>query len=127
MTLLDAEELSVRKSMAPDTVAAAYNRAIQAMAAEGFPNLEGLANERAAFFKVKLGDREQARKYFERAMKLYKYEWGAIAKCNWLKEESAKALARKNETEPGVVVDRVVGLLVTELNVDESMVSFGDL
>ena len=127
LTLLDAEELSVRKSMAPDTVAAAYNRAIQAMAAEGFPNLEGLANERAAFFKVKLGDREQARKYFERAMKLYKYEWGAIAKCNWLKEESAKALARKNETEPGVVVDRVVGLLVTELNVDESMVSFGDL
>jgi hypothetical protein len=74
------------------------------MAAEGFSHFEGMANERAAFFQVKLGNRADAENYFvARAMELFKYEWGSITKYDWLKEESAKALAKIDEHETGVV------------------------
>ena len=94
LTLLDAEDLSVRKSIAPDTVTAAYQRSIDA--ATGNPRSEALANERAAFFQVKLGNRADAERYFERALELYKYDWGSIAKYDWLKEKKAE----RRETAP---------------------------
>ena len=103
LMLLDAEDQSVQKRMVPDEVSAAFRQAIDKMAAEGFPHFEGLANERAAFFQVKLGNRADAENYFARAMELYKYEWGSIAKYDWLKEKSAKALVKLDEHETGVV------------------------
>ena len=108
LTLLDAEELAVRKSVAPGKVSDAYNVAIAAMDAEQLCHIEALANERAGFFQAKVGNRAEAEKHFERAMKLYKYEWGAIAKHDWLKEESVKVLAGLHENVPRVIGDVTV-------------------
>ena len=109
LKLLDAEELSVRKLTAPRIVSVAYDRAIDAMAAAGRPHMEALANKRAAYFQVKQGNRAEAQKYFERAVHLYKYEWGGNAKHDWLTEESTAALSTIGDNKTGVVLSGVVG------------------
>jgi hypothetical protein len=76
---------------------AAYTRAIDAMALEGSPHTEALANERAGFFIAKTGNRLEAMHYFERALRLYNHEWGSYAKHDWLLEASAKALGKAQE------------------------------
>jgi hypothetical protein len=35
---------------------------------------------------------ELAEPYFDRALELFKYEWGSTAKYEWLEEKSAKCL-----------------------------------
>lgn len=109
LKLLDAEELSVRKLTAPRIVSVAYDRAIDAMAAAGRPHMEALANKRAAYFQVKQGNRAEAEKDFERAVHLYKYEWGGNAKHDWLTEESIAALSTIGDNKTGVVLGGVVG------------------
>jgi hypothetical protein len=108
LSLLDAEDLSVRKSAKIQDVVAAYKRAIDVMALEGLPHTEALANERAGFFLVKAGNRVDAAQYFERALRLYKYEWGSYAKHDWLLEASAKALG-KAQNEESRMVGEVIG------------------
>jgi hypothetical protein len=94
LSLLDAEDVSVRKFAKTQDVMAAYTRAIDAMASEGLPHTEALANERAGFFIAKTGNRSEAINYFERALHLYNHEWGSYAKHDWLLEASVKALGK---------------------------------
>ena len=99
---------------------AAYKRAIDAMVSEKLPHTEALANERAGFFQAKAGNRLEAVQYFERALRLYKYEWGSDAKHDWLLEASAKALGKSNDDE-SCILGEVVGFsenLVNRLVVD---------
>jgi Flp pilus assembly protein TadD len=103
LSLLDAEDLSIRKSAKTQDVLAAYTRAIDVMALEGLPHTEALANERAGFFLVKAGNRSEAVHYFARALQLYKYEWGSYAKHDWLLEASEKALGKSNYEESRIL------------------------
>ena len=108
LSLLDAEDLSVRRHAKTQDVTAAYARAIDAMALDGLPHTEALANERAGFFQVKTGNRSEALKYFERALYLYKYEWRSDAKHDWLLEASAKALGN-HKNEESSILGEVIG------------------
>ncbi|KAI2505379.1 PhoQ sensor [Fragilaria crotonensis] len=102
LTLLAAEELSSRGKAKPEKVVAAYSRAIGAMAATGWANMEGLANERVGFYMVRVGDLDLASAYFDRAMHLYRYEWGALAKYEWLLEQSEQLLGDRGESQPSL-------------------------
>jgi predicted ATPase len=109
LSMLDAEDLSVRKSATTQDVMAAYTRAIDAMASEGLPHTEALAYERAGFFLAKAGNRLEAIHYFERALRLYNYKWGSYAKHDWLLEASAKALG-KAQNEESCILGEVIGI-----------------
>jgi predicted ATPase len=98
LTLLAAEEMSARGKAKPDEVVAAYDRAIGAMAATGWTNMKGLANERVGFYMVRVGDLDRASSYFDRAMYLYRHEWGALAKYEWLLEKSEQLLGDCGES-----------------------------
>ena len=87
LTLLRAEALAVKHSIRISVVTAAYDFAIETMASEKLPHLEGLANERAAFYQVQCRNRSAAEQYFERALVIYMYDWGSIAKHDWLLEQ----------------------------------------
>jgi predicted ATPase len=115
LSLLDAEDLSVRKSATTQYVMATYTRAIDAMASEGLPHTEALANERAGFFLAKAGNRAEAVQYFERALHLYEYEWGSYAKHDWLLETSAKALG-KSINEESCILGEVIGFGEESIN-----------
>jgi hypothetical protein len=65
------------------------------MAESNWPNWEGTANERAAFYLIRIGDIDLAEQYFDRALYLYLEEWGATTKYDWLLEVSENALAKK--------------------------------
>jgi len=79
LTLLEAEELALKKSSDATKIALAYGRAIDAMAAERYVQMEALANERAAFTLAKVGACVDAERHFHRAMALYK-TWGATVR-----------------------------------------------
>jgi hypothetical protein len=87
LTLLKAEALSVKHSVNYSVVNAAFDLAIETMASEKLPHTEALANERAAFYEVQRRNKFGAEKYFERALEIYKYDWGSIAKHDWLLEQ----------------------------------------
>jgi predicted ATPase len=100
LMLLTAEEMSSRAAtkglvQKDEAIVNAYNDAIGAMAEVAWPNMEGVANERVGFYLVRVGDVDLAQKYFDRAMYLYKYEWGAVAKYEWLLEHSNLAIAAR--------------------------------
>ena len=54
--------------------------------------MEGLANERLAFYLAKAGRYHTAEPYLKRAIELYLDGWGSIAKSKWLQDVRAKAL-----------------------------------
>ena len=108
LSLLDAEDLSVRRHAKPQDIIAAYTRAIDAMALDRLPHMEGLANERAGFFQGRVGNRSEAVQYFDRALHLYKYEWGSYAKHDWLLEASVKALG-SSKNEESRILGEVIG------------------
>jgi hypothetical protein len=94
LALLAAEEVSLRNTVSLDVIQSAYNNAIQAMATEQWPHLEGLANERAGFvFAKKLDNAAAVEPHFERAMELYRYHCKATAKYEWLLESSTAVLS----------------------------------
>ena len=84
LVLLEAERQSL-KSRDTATLVAAYNKAIDAIQAERFVHFEALANERLSVVLTQLGRRELAETCLDRAMHLFKYQWGAIAKYEWLR------------------------------------------
>lgn len=99
MAVLDAEELSTRKSSSHESIGVAYAKGIDAMATANVVHMEAFAHERAGFYYARHGSRSEAVDNFNRAMDLYLYEWGAIAKYEWLAEKSEKALGHlKNDT-----------------------------
>ncbi|KAI2512185.1 histidine kinase [Fragilaria crotonensis] len=93
-SFLDAEDLAIRKSSSSRSVSAAYNTAIEKFVTVGFPHMEAYACERAGFFQAKLGNRDDATYYFQKALDLYYNAWGSIARHDWLVEHSERALAR---------------------------------
>ncbi|KAI2507053.1 PhoQ sensor [Fragilaria crotonensis] len=95
LMLLTAEEMSSKGKATPEQVVASYYRAIAAMAATGWANMEGLANEKVGFYLARVGDLDRASAFFDRAMHLYRYEWGALAKYEWLLEQSELAMGRR--------------------------------
>jgi GAF domain-containing protein len=54
------------------------------MKAEKFVHLEALGNERLSTILFSLGRHDLSNCYLEEALRLYRDEWGAIAKCEWL-------------------------------------------
>ena len=109
LALLTAEEMSSKGKAKPDDVVAAYNRAIDAMSAVTWVNMEGLANERVGFYLVRVGDVDRASVYFDRAMYLYRYEWGALAKYEWLLEQSQEVMVRRRTSQCSLPMPAEVG------------------
>jgi len=98
LTLLEAEETNALKSAKLNDIISAYDTAIAVMKKEKNVSKEALANERAGFALAHLGRREEALGYFEHAMQLYRYDWGAPTKFEWLQEKViAMGLRRKGD------------------------------
>ena len=57
--------------------------------------MEGLASERLAFYLAGVGKFDQASRYFSRAMRVYKDNWGSVAKYEWLKVASVQAMPER--------------------------------
>jgi len=125
LPFLDAEELAVRKSLVPTVVSAAYTKAIDVMKSADLVHLEAYANERAGFYHARLENRSAAETHFNRAMELYRFEWGSIAKYEWLAEKSQKALSRlddasimKNREIQQIVVGEAAGFGLSDIMED---------
>jgi len=94
LNIFKAENLSIKKSATSHEVTLAYDLAIESIAAENFPQFEALAYERAAFYQIQCRNRVSAQQYFDQALELYGYKWGAIAKHDFLMEEMEMELSR---------------------------------
>jgi predicted ATPase len=92
MTLLDAEDLSVKKSTAYPKVIESYEKAIKAANLQGVSHQKALANERKALFLARLGKFEEAENHFNRSIQIYETEWGSPVTCEWLKEKRDQLL-----------------------------------
>jgi predicted ATPase len=92
LSFLNAHNLASKRRSRPDDVTGAYIRAISVMAERKWPHMEGLANERLAFYLTGVGKFDQAIPYFNRAIRLYHDKWGSVAKYEWLKEASVRAM-----------------------------------
>ena len=103
-----AEDLSLKKSQTTADIVAAYDLAIETMASDKLPHAEALANERAAFYQVKCKNQYAAETYFERALQLYAYEWGATAKHDYLVEVMEKTLMKMTKASVGVMDSQTV-------------------
>ena len=80
---LEAEELAI-KSRDATSIVAAYTKVIEAMHSEGFVQREALANERLSNVLFLIGWHSLSVQYLDRSMRLYRDEWGATAKYEWL-------------------------------------------
>ncbi|KAI2505961.1 PhoQ sensor [Fragilaria crotonensis] len=96
LSFLEAHKLAAKRSSRPDDVIVAYKRAISAMAERSWLHMEGLANERLAFYLAGVGMFDQARPCFDRAMWLYSDDWGSIAKYEWLKGARVQAMSGRS-------------------------------
>ena len=121
MTLLGPEEISSKGKAQPEEVVAAYSRAIGAMEETGWANMEGLANEKVGFYLVRVGELDRASAYFDRALYLYRYEWGALAKYEWLLEQSQEVIGRKRASECSLPMQ--AGVVGSIIDVDSSCVA----
>ena len=93
IAFLVAEEASVRKATDDATLIAIYKRGIESAAKDGQFHVEGFLSERAGFALDRRKRRTEAEFYFQRALDLYRNEWGAVAKYQWLQQKSAKLLS----------------------------------
>ena len=85
--IVKAEELALAtKGKDHHSVQQAYDKAVAKAGRRGFMNDQALANELAATYFLRHGDREWAKTYLERACELY-FEWGAVAKCAALESQ----------------------------------------
>jgi hypothetical protein len=80
LLFLDAEDASRKKFSSDSEVLAAYDCGIESLATAKHIHLEGFLNEKAGFDAAKRGSRQAAERYFNRALEIYNYDWGAIAK-----------------------------------------------
>jgi hypothetical protein len=60
-------------------------------------HLEGLANERLAFYLARHDRQDEAREHFQRAMTLYRDKWGSLAKYEWLHIQSRVVMRLEEE------------------------------
>lgn len=117
--LLEAEDLSTRRSPSVEVIVAAYDHAILVMARQKRDHLEALANERAGFaLASKLPIDSDT--YFERAMCLYKYQWGAIGKYEWLKWKVTMDRLRSSRRTSSFKETRLIGDVIRVTHHSES-------
>lgn len=115
VSLLHAEERSLQKRSEIGEIASAYDTAIGDMADEKWVQFEALANERAGFVLAKRGGLTEARQYFGRALELYRNEWGATAKYEWLQDKCAQYLVSSNVNIPSQqVIGEILMLSIGE-------------
>ena len=114
LVFLEAESQSL-KSRDPASLVAAYNKAIGAMKAERFVHLEALANERLSIVLAPLGCHELVETYLDRAIYLYKYQWGATAKCEWLRARRSLRLEAHDGIRHSIHEIHVSGVLDSRL------------
>lgn len=87
LTLLVAEDASLKRHRKIDTLEEPYVAAIGAMKAAGMVHMEGLVNERLGAELLSFGDPDAGKRYLMRAIALYADEWGATAKADWLEAQ----------------------------------------
>lgn len=99
LSFLAAREDTLRKNYVDvSTQRAAYKCGIDFLVESKSYSLEGLLNENAGFDFARRGLRADAQHYFDRALYIYQTKYGAIAKYNQLRQSSAKALARLQDS-----------------------------
>lgn len=101
VALLNAEKLAHRKNIEESALRIAYDTGIQCLLEHKLLPYEAILNERAGFDFAQRGMRVEAEQYFDRALHIYKYEWGATAKYIWLTEKREYALRGLIEVEVG--------------------------
>jgi len=97
VAILRAENISVRMTESVDMVLATYGHAISVIALEKRPHLEAIANERAANFLVHQGMMPEAKLFFDRAIQLYRDDWGSPTMSDFVEEKCAKFMQRAAE------------------------------
>jgi len=125
LTLFEAEEVSLRTPNDAAEILVAYDKAIGAFALQGWSHLEGVANERAAFVQGGLGRIEEAERYFDRALEVYRYDWGATAKYEWLLEKS-RACIRELQMRDGTS-NRLLAGMVLPVGEEEDRVFYHNM
>ena len=98
VAFLAAEEISVRTSTDDATLIATYNRGIEIAAEDCHFHVEGFLSERAGLACARRQRYIEAERYFQRAMYLYKNEWGAVAMHHQLQCKSALILQAISDT-----------------------------
>lgn len=93
-----AVEMSLKQSIGKQQVLNNYNNAISIFAKERNHRMEGRLNEHAGFDLVRRGHISEARSYFKRALEVYKYQWHANAKYEWLLEQSVMYIEGPQES-----------------------------
>jgi hypothetical protein len=110
LCLLAAEEVactsnSRHRSHGKVDAVVLYQRAIDTMANVEWVHLEGLANERLAFYLARHDRQDEAREHFRRAMILYRDKWGSLAKYEWLHSQSRVFMGLEEESHQSRVGD----------------------
>lgn len=96
---LNMKELSLKKGINDTDLRSAFAHEIEVLSGTSYVYWEAQANQDAGFAFAKRGLRVEAQKYFDRAMDLYYNGWGSIARCQWLEQESNKALTRPDNSD----------------------------
>ena len=86
--LMQADLLALTSRKRDQDVKAAYDKGIATAGKAGFVQDAALGNELAFEYFRSIGDDYWAEQYLTRACELY-YEWGAVAKVQYLKNENA--------------------------------------
>jgi tetratricopeptide (TPR) repeat protein len=115
VALLVAQEASSMRRKdrfvhADDLLIELFDNAIEMLSESKQVQFEDLANEQAGFSFARRGRRSLSVKYFERALQIYKDEWGSLAKYNWLKERSTRALAGLQDDETSKLYGRTISM-----------------
>jgi len=101
---LQAEDLSIQTSATQAQVMDAYHRAISAMQGVHWVHMEALVNERAGFYLASIGDATAAETFLDRALHLYRNEWGATAKHQFLRQKTDVLLGRQTSPLLGCMI-----------------------
>lgn len=114
LAFLDAEKNAQDKHITNETALhEIYNRGIDYLAKSKLLPFEGILNEKAGFEFARRGWYVGADQYFQRALQIYGYEWGATAKYNRLVEKREQVLPRMNVKASAISNPRGTCIIVT--------------
>jgi len=84
LRLLEAEQQSLRQTHRK--AVPLYEAAIESAKRSGFIHEQGLACEKAAFYFIRLKNKEKALEYFQQARECY-FQWGSFVKVDFIQKE----------------------------------------
>ena len=84
LRLLEAEQQSLRQTHRK--AVPLYEAAIESAKKSGFIHEQGLACEKAAFYFMRLKNKEKALEYFQQARECY-FQWGSFVKVDFIQKE----------------------------------------